>query len=292
MKPYNTLIMSGGAIKGFALLGAVQYLMDKEILGNIQKYIGTSIGAIISYLLCIGYTPVELMVFFCQTHWFKKLASFDVLNIVQGCGAISFSIIQEVLEKLTVKKIGRFITLGELEQEFGKTLICCTYNYTRDQEEFMNPRDHATLPCLTALRMSANLPLIFEPFEYNGCIYLDGGISSNFPIQHLSLEKDVAMGLSLGKSDLHEKNTHHLPTSFEMMWKIMSIPMSQLQKVRNAEFGNLCDLVEIPLEGYFSLQFDVNNNEKFDMFSTGYNTIKQYVETSLEGDTLMIDSSD
>lgn len=281
MKPYNTLLLSGGAIKGFALLGGVQYLMDQGVLTKIEKYIGTSIGAIIAYLLCIGYTPVELMVFFCQTHWFKKLASFDVLNVVQGCGAISFSIVQDMLEKLTVKKIGRFITLKQLRDEFGKTLICCTYNYTEDKEQFMNPDDSPDLPCLTALRMTSSLPLIFEPFEYDGCIYLDGGISSNFPIQHIHREKDIAMGLSLGKSDLHEKNIHHVPSSFELMWKILSIPMSQLQKIRNKEHGDLCDLIEIPLDGYFSLQFDINNNEKFDMFSTGYNSVKNAIEANV-----------
>ncbi|NDB36273.1 MAG: hypothetical protein EB023_13265 [Flavobacteriia bacterium] len=278
MKSYNTLVLSGGAIKGFALLGALQYLMDVGILQNIHKFVGTSIGAILSYLLCIGYTPVEIMVFLCQTNWLKKLGSFDVVNVVQGCGGLSFSILQEILEKLTVKKIGRFLTLGQLYNDYGKTLICCTYNYTKDQEECMNPVEHNHLPCLTALRMTANLPLLFEPFEYNGCIYLDGGISSNFPVQYISPEEDIVLGISLGKSDLHEKNTHHIPSSFEMMWKVMSIPMSQLQKMRNAEFKSLCDLVEIPVDGYFSLQFDIQNNEKFDMFSIGYNTMKSYLE--------------
>jgi predicted acylesterase/phospholipase RssA len=126
--------------------------------------------------------------------------------------------------------------------------------------------------------MTANLPLLFEPFEYNGCIYFDGGISSNFPVQYISPEEDIVLGISLGKSDLHEKNTHHIPSSFEIMWKVMSIPMSQLQKIRNAEFKALCDLVEIPVDGYFSLQFDIQNNEKFDMFSIGYNTMKNYFE--------------
>jgi predicted acylesterase/phospholipase RssA len=271
-------VLSGGAIKGFALLGALQYLMDVGILQNIHKFVGTSIGAILSYLLCIGYTPVEIMVFLCQTNWLKKLGSFDVVNVVQGCGGLSFSILQEILEKLTVKKIGRFLTLGQLYHDYGKTLICCTYNYTREQEECMNPVEHSHLPCLTALRMTANLPLLFEPFEYNGCIYFDGGISSNFPVQYISPEEDIVLGISLGKSDLHEKNTHHIPSSFEIMWKVMSIPMSQLQKIRNAEFKALCDLVEIPVDGYFSLQFDIQNNEKFDMFSIGYNTMKNYFE--------------
>ena len=278
MKEYNTLVLSGGAVRGFALLGALQYAMDQGALVHVSKYIGTSIGAIIHYLLCIGYSPVEIMVLLCQTPLLQKLAHIDLYNVIQGSGAISYSVLNEILEKLTVQKIGKFITLQQLEKEYGKTLICCTFNYTANKEEFLSPSTHPDLPCLTALRMTANLPLLFEPFLYDGSVYLDGGLSSNFPIHVANLPGDVVLGLSLAPTAPTEKEK--MPSPLELIWKTMAIPMSLLQTLRTEACRNCDDLdiVEIYLDDYCSLQFDVSKSDKFDMFSVGYNTIKEFFE--------------
>jgi len=282
MKRYNTLVLSGGAVRGFALLGSLQYAMDQGALAHVTKFIGTSIGAIIAYLLCIGYSPTEIMVLMCQAQWLSKLAHIDLYNIVQGSGALSYSVLNEVLEKLTVQKIGKFITLQQLKETYGKTLLCCTFNYTENKEVMLSPKTHPDLPCLTALRMSANLPLLFEPFLYDGSVYLDGGLSSNFPIHHAMDPEDIVLGLSLAPTAPTE-HTDKLPLPLELLWKTLAIPMSLLQTLRTDACREQCDIVEVVLDGYFCLQFDVSKSDKFDMFSIGYNTTKEFFED--HGDT-------
>ena len=56
----NNLILSGGGIKGISLIGAIEYLYEKNYMNNINTILGTSIGSIIGYLIIIGYTPEEL----------------------------------------------------------------------------------------------------------------------------------------------------------------------------------------------------------------------------------------
>src|SRR3990170_8230654 len=85
---YNTLVLSGGSIKGCCLLGALQYFYDKGQLSNITKYVGTSIGAIICYLLAIGYTPLELIVYTCTKMSFQFI--FNIVAMTQGSGATSY----------------------------------------------------------------------------------------------------------------------------------------------------------------------------------------------------------
>ena len=57
---YDTLVLSGSSIKGITFLGALQYLYDNSLLKNVKTFVGTSSGAMISFLLIIGYTPVEI----------------------------------------------------------------------------------------------------------------------------------------------------------------------------------------------------------------------------------------
>ena len=133
-KIFDTIVISGGALKGFALLGALQCLVDQNKLVHVKKFIGTSIGAMISYLMCIGYTPIEIMVHLCKNDWMKKMANFDILKAVNGGGALSFSIINELLEKMTIEKIGKFVTLGEIHKTYGKQLICCAFIMTKQEK--------------------------------------------------------------------------------------------------------------------------------------------------------------
>jgi len=277
-KEYNTLVLSGGAVRGFAILGALQYYMDQGRMHHIEKVVGTSIGAIIGYLLCIGYSPIEIMVILCQTDWLKKLSHLDLLQAVQGNGAISFSVLHEILEKLTVQKIGRFLTLGQLFETYHKILVCCTYNYTRDEEEFLNPRDHPDLPCLTALRMSSNLPLLFEPFQYQGCWYFDGGFCCNFPVHHLETT-DYALAVELvsplSKDD--PKKEELSPKTPEILWRLLSIPIHRMQTQRIREMDpKTFDNLSIQVDFSVALRFDLNKTEKLDLFSLGYDSAKQY----------------
>ena len=79
-KIYDTLVLSGSSIKGFAFLGALQYLYENNKL-NIDNYIGTSAGAIISYLLIIGYTPIEIFLDICTNQTIEKMQHFNIVAI-------------------------------------------------------------------------------------------------------------------------------------------------------------------------------------------------------------------
>jgi NTE family protein len=182
-KYYDTLVLSGASIKGFITLGALQYLYDISALKNIKTYVGTSSGSIISYLLIIGYTPIEILTYICTNQILEKMKNFNLSDMLNGKGACSFDIIQSHLEKMTISKIGYFPTLNDLYKNNGITLICSTYNFTENRGEYLSWETHPFLPCLTALRMSSNLPLIFEPYKYSNNLYVDGYISDNFPIE-------------------------------------------------------------------------------------------------------------
>ena len=101
---YDTLVLAGGSAKSIVTLGAVQYVYDNYLYRNLKYYIGTSAGAIICYLLIIGYTPIEIMVYICTNQILEKMQHFNVFSLIKGQGACSFHIIQEELEKMKNKE--------------------------------------------------------------------------------------------------------------------------------------------------------------------------------------------
>lgn len=268
VKDIDTLVLGGGAIKGFALLGAIQYLQDNNLMTGIKKMVGTSIGAIISYLLCIGYSPVELMVILCQNNFLDKLAQFDIINGVTGSGAAPFSIISDLIEKLTIQKIGRFLTLKDLYELSDKTLVCCTFNYTKDSVEYISYKNSPELPCVVALRMSANLPFLFEQFVYNGDVYIDGGVVDNVPFMEIEPgEHGLALKLITPKG---------CSNFIDRLCELISIPVQQLESLRFESVKERCIMIEIKIE-ISILKFNLSKTEKFDLFSLGYNVLRENI---------------
>jgi len=274
---YDTLVLSGASTKGLVSLGAIQYAYDNFILNNIKTYIGTSSGAMICYLLIIGYTPVEIMVFISTNQLMEKIQHFNIVAMIQGRGAISFNAIQEQFEKMTISKIGYLPTLNDLKEKFNKILICVTHNLTEDSTEYLSWENHPHLPCITALRMSANLPLIFEKYMYGHCTYVDGGVSDNFAIDVGEKYGKKILGIILSGDKKDFDNEPNIDT-LEFIYKLMFIPVNQYitHKINNASKN--CKIIKIKHNKLKFFQFDVSASMKMDMFSSGYQQMKELLE--------------
>lgn len=279
-KNYDTLILSGGSTKGFGIVGSLQYLHDNGMLSQIKKFIGTSIGAIIAYLVCIGYNPIEIMIVSCQKQIFEKMTNIDIMNVMQGSGAISFHIFQEMLEKLTIEKVKKFITLSDLHKKYNKELVCCTYNLTLHKSEYISYKTHPDLNCITALRMSANIPFLFETFVYDDYKYLDGGIADNFPISQIE-KGDVALGIRTKKILSVDPDKRDDNSLLRQFLSILNVPIARIEDISISHHPEI-SIVTISLPSYLTTTFHLTNTEKFDMFSIGYETIKKYFRDCLK----------
>jgi predicted acylesterase/phospholipase RssA len=72
-KKYDTVCMSGGGIKCFSFIGVIEYL---ELNYNfnpseINSWIGTSAGAILSYFYVLGYTTEDIKTFIMDFDFMK-----------------------------------------------------------------------------------------------------------------------------------------------------------------------------------------------------------------------------
>jgi predicted acylesterase/phospholipase RssA len=273
---FDTLVLSGGSIHAIIMLGALQYTDDNYLLKKIHRYIGTSAGAMCGYLLAIGYTPIEIMVHLCTKQMLEKMKNFNVVAMMNGSGATSFSHIQEQLEKMTIEKIGTLITLGDLYHKYGKEFYCITHNLTSDKLEVLSYETYPDMPCLIALRMSANLPFIFDHFKYMGNFYIDGGISNNFPID-IGNEKGIKiLGLNIVNSN--SNFSQNKDNMLEYIYQLMSIPIKH-NVLNNIKYvSDKCTIVTLQPDKTPFFDFSLDTHTKLDMFSNGFAQMKEYWE--------------
>jgi predicted acylesterase/phospholipase RssA len=276
---YDTLVLSGGSSKGLVILGALQYGYDNYLLDEIKTYIGTSAGAITCFLLAIGYTPMEIISYICTNQLMEKLQHFNLVAMINNLGALSFTSIYEQLEKMTIDKIGYLPTFTDLHQKMNKTLICVTYNLTLNQTEYLSFDTTPDLPCLIALKMSSNLPLIFENFKYGSYYYIDGGVTDNFAIDKGdSLGKKV-LGIYIDpdKKDDYGENNNEL-NIIKYIYTLMFIPISQTIKYKLQQISERCHVIKLTHDKTSLFDFNINSVEKLEMFSSGYQQTKEIFE--------------
>jgi predicted acylesterase/phospholipase RssA len=178
---------------------------------------------------------------------------------------------------MTIDKIGKLLTMRQLYIEYEKRLICCTYNITHDRPEYLTPEEYPDLPCLIALRMSSNLPLIFENFKYMDNFYIDGGIADNFPIDRGEMEGEKVLAfLTQFKHDSFGDITDG--KILDYIYKIMFIPITQSVEYRIRKTTRKSTIIRLAYSGVKFFNFDISSTTRLDMFSCGYQTTKSFFE--------------
>lgn len=274
---YTTLVVSGGSTKGNIALGCLQYAYDHHYLTKVKTYVGTSIGSAITYLLAIGYTPREIIVYLCMNHVGEEFKHYNLVKVINGEGSFSFDIIGKHIEKMTLEKWGRYFTLKEVYETFGKKLIFPTYNLTKGYKEYLSIDTYPDLPVAIAIKMSSLLPLIFEKFRYMGCSYIDGGIAANFALEMANKPGEKVLGINMlpkqAGLSLEDENDMFIYIRHIMFTPVLELIRNQMEKK-----GENCDIIEIIHEEESPLKLDLETKEKLELFSIGYKKAKAFFE--------------
>lgn len=250
----TVLVLSSGSIYGMAQLGYLQRYHTNGLLDDISLYVGTSIGSIICFLLSIGYSPYELYLF-AEKNKIDQLIepNFQFLHLIRFYGFLSFDKVNELIEELTLKKMEAIPSLTELHEYTGKEVVFVTYNLTKKSTEYVSYKTHPDISCLDAIRMSCNIPIIFDAFTYNDQMYIDGAVADPFPIAWTTSYIEIGVTYRLLAIQICFENDEKMPTSlFAYIKDILSILYCARTRQANGEaklieeLSDKCKIVDIP----------------------------------------------
>jgi NTE family protein len=226
MKAYA--ILDGGGVKGAALAGCLQAAWDRRV--EFQGYGGTSAGAIVALLACVGYRGDELrslvtdkIVFteflddggealkrlkeMTETSQSRPLWSIWknrklLYSIRDNFGLYTANKLETFLkskieEKLPALKQESEITFAHLKNAGCPPLKIMVSDLGLREPctysgEGPNERNGSVID---AVRASMSYPFVFRPVKINTRYLVDGGLSSNLPIFMFE----------------HERRSKHLP---------------------------------------------------------------------------------
>ena len=277
IKKYDTLVLSGGGLKGFSVLGALQYLVDedKDHLKYLKKYYGVSVGAIICLLLIMKYQPKDILSEFIANQCLSDV-NINIYNGLFGKGFIDFDQLSSIFSKMVMIKMKRIPTLGNLCNEFNCEFKCLTYNFTKKCETIISNTTHPDINLLDCIRITSNIPFIFNSFRYKDNLYYDGFLSCNFPLHLIDPVKDNAIALNITtQRDERDKDFTSSSSSskWKLFWDIIMIPMIELQKIKTEEMSKNADVYQLIEEDLLvSIHYQIIYI--LDMYSHGYTSLK------------------
>jgi NTE family protein len=177
------LVFSGGAMNGLAYVGVLRVLevVQPRLYERVQGYAGTSIGALVALLLCIGYTADTMQAvienFDVSTLLSRSAGMFQNYGMVDAqstLGAWVATLIQNYMGRPDVN-------FAELYRRTRQELTVVVTNFTARRVEYWNRHTCPSTSVCAAVTCSMALPLFFTPVTLAGGMYVDGGLGDNFP---------------------------------------------------------------------------------------------------------------
>ncbi len=256
------LVLSGGGARGFAQIGMLKVIDEMHL--PIKCVVGTSVGSIIGSLYSMGYSAEEIEQIVLSIDW-TEIFSDNVprQNVYIG-------------QKRWGPYANYFFNLNDrfapnLPQGFipGNKIMLDLF-YLTYRASYINNFDKLPIPfrCVStdiltgkmkvfqsgslaeAVRASSSIPSVFQPFELSDTLYIDGGVSENFPAG-IAIETgaDYVIGL---KTNSEYMKRDKLKDIIDVLNQTINIGMTNRMKTDT----ELCDVVLCPdLSDYNSADF-------------------------------------
>lgn len=186
----ETLVLSGGGMKGVATLGAVCGLRRAGGLRHMKRVVGTSAGALVAAALVLDRASVTLI---NELAGARYRPDVDLTRLLGSFGLDSGRHLDHWIETM----LGERYTFRGIRERHGMDLVVCATDLTNRRPRYFGPDTSPDMDVGSALRMSCGIPLYFAAVVHEGSLYVDGAVSDNFPLDWAAQQygRDTVAGI-------------------------------------------------------------------------------------------------
>lgn len=275
---YKNLVLSGGSTRGICHVGAVQKLIDSELIDikQLKSITGASAGALYGCFLVLGFNNEEIWQFL-QLIDTKKLIKPDIFMFLKNCGIESGQIIYNLMEDILTKKTGiENITFKQLYNitkiQFTIVGSCLTTKEVVYYDHIKSPNFIVSI----AIRISISMPGFFSPVIIDNKKYIDGAILNNYPMNLYKDKLDDTIGILL----CTDYNTDYkYPEEFFMA--VVNLFMYHYYNEHADEYKNNTIYIKREDDGQSRFDFDLDLETKIKYYNIGYQAVEEFIRKNL-----------
>lgn len=272
----DILILSGGGIKVFAHIGALQALEEYNILKNIKTYAGTSAGGFIAFLLCLNYTIKDITTIMTGVD-LNKLKSLDLTRLISNFGLDDGKNIMFVLKTILKNKdMSEDITFKKLYDITKKELILTGVCVHTSNVHYFSYTHTPDMPVITAVRITISVPIYFTPVLYENKLFVDGGLMDNLPINLFKDKLESVIGLYLVNCNEYKDKPKCLEDYLVNIYNCQSKSI-----IKNTLDGLEKYVVSLNLPDTVSIDLSIDNSTKNILYKCGYTQTINFITKKL-----------
>lgn len=233
------LTLSGGGARGVSHIGVLKALDELGLTIHILS--GTSAGSIVGALYSYGYKPEEIIDIVLKTKLVRAMRPAWTWTGLLTLEALS-NVLLKLMPENNFSRLKIPLTIAATEIKKGKP------DYFTEGE------------LIPAILASSCVPAVFNPIQYRGGLYVDGGLMDNLPSKIIRDKCDLLIG----------SHCNYISSEFDVRNFRSVIERSLLIAINGntAISKSVCDiLIEPPNIGGYS-GFDLN--KAMDLYETGY----------------------
>ena len=243
-RPKIGLVLSGGGAKGAAHIGVLKYLEEAGI--PIDYIAGTSMGSIVGGMYALGYSSDEILDIISSVDWDRLISNqvdrrkisytrkgekntqvvtipFSMNTKTEDIQSKSFrnSLPDGLVTGDNLINLFNSLSVGYSDalpfDELPIPFVCIATNMISGEADVLDRGEFTK-----SLRASMAIPILFDPIAMDETLYVDGGLTSNFPV-----EQCRAMGADYIISTDIEINKLIEVTIDDINSRILAQPLSQ-----------------------------------------------------------------
>jgi NTE family protein len=250
------LILSGGAALGYAHIGVLEYLHEKDL--KPYSLHGVSMGAIVAGVEALDITHESKMEMFeeifTSLKWIKLSLNGNLISTIK-----IEKILREIFGKKRFSDIKRDLFIGATNYHTAKQIIFSKYN---------------DIEVVDALLASMAVPALFPPRLIDEKYYVDGYLSANLPLSSVDNDYLNIIVNVTGKNsfkELNQKEIEELSLIGNLERSIRELIYNQTRE-HLENFSKEYMLIEPPLWEYKTSHFLKYHKIK----KIGYETVRKF----------------
>jgi len=275
-KKKNILIISGGGLKGLSGLGALTYLINNDIIANPEIFAGTSVGAVICFLINIGYNSSDIYDILLQIDFTKLIKYVEPENLlIDPCFGLSSPepILQIIYSFMKKKNISKTITFKQLFDLTKSKLIITGTCINNVSVCYFSVETYPNMQILKAIRISIGIPFIFRPYLFENKLWVDGGCMDNFPIDLFADKLDDVIGIYLDDQYDIIDGIDEVQDYFHRIFKCVyrGLNCNKIKLYQKYFIHVICEKNQ-------GTNWEITDDDKKNLYNLGYDEAKKFID--------------
>ena len=279
LKGLYTCIFGGGAVRGFAYVGAIRVLSQLNF--KIKTFVGSSVGSIIAALLAVGYDAEEIREILQKVNFelFRDIHFSLNKDFALSKGNVFTEWVREAIEK---KYYGVEYVKGKNPpvcfKDIEKNLIILTTDLNTFQPVEFSNFETPDYEIASAIRISCSMPGLMTPVEYQDKRLVDGDLLKGVPLWKLSKNIDDSQTRIL-EFRLEGENVSKSGNTFDFLNSTYSCMTSASTDFIIDVVGDndKYDYVKINTGGIIVIDFNMSDDVKDELIKMGYHDSLHYL---------------